>query len=58
MKCQVTFCDSDTMQDYNDYCWGCYDRILENEEVSNTNPQDFVIVDQVIVCCIDCVEKL
>jgi|MDTD01.1.fsa_nt_gb hypothetical protein len=26
--------------------------------VCKTNPQDFVIVDQVIVCCIDCVEKL
>ena len=26
--------------------------------VCKTNPQDFVIVEQVIVCCIDCVEKL
>jgi hypothetical protein len=26
--------------------------------VCKTNPQDFVIVNQVIVCCIDCVEKL
>jgi len=25
--------------------------------VCKTIPQDFVIVDQVIVCCIDCVEK-
>lgn len=39
MQCQVSFCDSDTMQDFDDYCWGCYDRILENEEISNTNPQ-------------------
>jgi len=25
--------------------------------VCKTTPQDFVIVEQVIVCCIDCVEK-
>ena len=23
--------------------------------VCKTNPQDFVIVDEVIVCCVDCV---
>tara|TARA_R100001460_G_scaffold96200_1_gene138582 strand:- start:219 stop:371 length:153 start_codon:yes stop_codon:yes gene_type:complete len=38
-KCTVSFCDDETIKGFTDYCWECYDRILENEEVVNTNPQ-------------------
>ena len=37
-NCTVSFCDN-VLEDFEDYCWSCYDRILENYEVKNTNPQ-------------------
>jgi len=39
IKCTVSFCDSETMEGATDYCWECYDRILENYENKDTNPQ-------------------
>ena len=32
IKCTVSFCDSETIEGMTDYCWECYDRILENYE--------------------------
>tara|TARA_E500000318_G_C3491027_1_gene184351 strand:- start:407 stop:574 length:168 start_codon:yes stop_codon:yes gene_type:complete len=37
-NCNVSFCDN-ILDDFDDFCWGCYDRILENYNNKNTNPQ-------------------
>ena len=38
-KCTVSFCEDETIENFTDYCWECYDRILENYKNINTNPQ-------------------
>tara|TARA_R100001443_G_C3357062_1_gene178201 strand:- start:1776 stop:1940 length:165 start_codon:yes stop_codon:yes gene_type:complete len=38
-KCTASFCNSETIENFTDYCWECYDRISENYENKNTNPQ-------------------
>ena len=37
-SCSVSFCES-ILDEFEDYCWGCYDRILENYTKKDTNPQ-------------------
>jgi hypothetical protein len=39
IKCTVSFCEGETIEGMTDYCWECYDRILENYENNDTNPQ-------------------
>ena len=40
IKCTVSFRNSETMDPrIKDYCWECYDRILENYENKGTNYQ-------------------
>ena len=37
-SCSVSFCEN-ILDEFEDYCWGCIDRIQENYTKKDTNPQ-------------------